>query len=200
MFFRVSNLSKYYEFPLSFSKHALVKDNCISKQKYYKKYNYQNQPKLLPVKEQKNEKLVFQPPKNYCNCDDFVCRIQHLQKISTILTTTTRPQKQPNQIKKKRVEELQWWRKTSWNRWYRERKKIKKRIQVTLKKAKWTIILWRKQNTDGLQSSSTEWLRSWIQHIIVKRDMLFFSEINLKVVQCKLLCHLWLYSILLLGS
>jgi len=80
VFFRVSNLSKYYEFPLSFSKHALVKDNCISKQKYYKKYNYQNQPKLLPVKEQKNEKLVFQPPKNYCNCDDFVCRIQHLQK------------------------------------------------------------------------------------------------------------------------
>jgi len=136
VFFRVSNLSKYYEFPLSFSKHALVKDNCISKQKYYKKYNYQNQPKLLPVKEQKNEKLVFQPPKNYCNCDDFVCRIQHLQKISTILTTTTRPQKQPNQIKKKRVEELQWWRKTSWNRWYRERKKNQKKNTSDIEKSK----------------------------------------------------------------
>ena len=38
--------------------------------------------------------------------------------------------------KKKRVEELQWWRKTSWNRWYRERKKSKKEY-------KWH---WKKQN------------------------------------------------------
>ena len=101
MFFRVSNLSKYYEFPLSFSKHALVKDNCISKQKYYKKYNYQNQPKLLPVKEQKNEKLVFQPPKITVIAMILCAGYNTYKKISTILTTTTRPQKNTQPDKKK---------------------------------------------------------------------------------------------------
>merc|ERR1712111_167107 len=106
VFFRVSKLQILRIPSFIFNMHSLK--TIVSASKNTKQIQL---PKPTKTSSRKTEQMIkinwyFNPPiicslKTHCNCDDFVCRIQHLQKISTILTTTTRPQK--NQPDKKSV-------------------------------------------------------------------------------------------------